>query len=163
MLRVNKPAVAGRFEARNGGSRLLVRAGLRTRAWIEDNRRLVDKLSGGRLAYVWLPNTAGPGYTSFIRYFYSPSRIRKAPSLTRRYNQGGMVADFIVNELDRKPMGFFALRDGNTFFSRPISGVYGPKVMLINRSAGSGGRRPARFTSGFGSWDRLWELALGAA
>ena len=49
-----------------------------------------------------------------------------------------MVADFVINELDRKPMGFFALRDGSTFFS-PIAGVYGPKVMLINESAGSGG------------------------
>jgi tricorn protease len=44
---------------------------LRTRAWIEGNRRMVDKLSGGRLAYVWLPNTAGPGYTSFTRYYYA--------------------------------------------------------------------------------------------
>ena len=49
-----------------------------------------------------------------------------------------MVADFIVNELDRKPLGMFALRDGNTIYS-PIAGIYGPKVMLINESAGSGG------------------------
>jgi tricorn protease len=49
-----------------------------------------------------------------------------------------MVADFVVNELDRKPMGFFTFRDGEPFFS-PIAGVYGPKVMLINESAGSGG------------------------
>jgi tricorn protease len=111
--------------------------GLRTRAWIEDNRRLVDKLSGGRLAYVWLPNTGGPGYTSFIRYFYSQQN-KEGTIVDERYNQGGMVADFIVNELDRRPMGFFTLRDGNSFFS-PISGIYGPKVMLINESAGSGG------------------------
>lgn len=125
------------------GSRLITvvpiasEAGLRTRAWIEDNRRTVDKLSGGRLAYVWLPNTGGPGYTSFIRYFYSQQN-KEGTVVDERYNQGGMVADFIVNELDRKPMGFFALRDGSTFYS-PISGIYGPKVMLINESAGSGG------------------------
>jgi tricorn protease len=112
-------------------------AGLRTRAWVENNRRMVDRLSGGRLAYVWLPNTGGPGYTSFIRYFYA-QQDKEGTVVDERYNQGGMVADFIVNELDRKPMGFFALRDGNTFFS-PIAGVYGPKVMLINESAGSGG------------------------
>src|SRR5207245_7987404 len=80
--------------------------GLRTRGWIEDNRRLVDKLSGGRLAYVWLPNTGGPGYTSFIRYFYSQQN-KEGTIVDDRYNQGGMVADFIVNELDRKRMGFF--------------------------------------------------------
>ena len=111
--------------------------GLRTRAWIENNRRLVDKLSGGRLAYVWLPNTGGPGYSSFIRYFYS-QQDKEGSVIDVRYNQGGMVADFVVNELDRKPIGLFTLRDGNSFFS-PIAGIYGPKVMLINESAGSGG------------------------
>ena len=112
-------------------------AGLRTRAWVENNRRLVDKLSGGRLAYVWLPNTGGAGYTSFIRYFYS-QQDKEGTIVDERYNQGGQIADFIVNELDRKPIGFFALRDGSTFFS-PIAGVYGPKVMIVNESAGSGG------------------------
>ena len=111
--------------------------GLRTRAWVEDNRRLVDKLSGGRLAYVWMPNTGGPGYASFVRYFYG-QQDKEGTILDDRYNQGGMVADFVINELDRKPMGFFTVRDGNSFFS-PIAGVYGPKVMLINESAGSGG------------------------
>ncbi len=111
--------------------------GLRTRAWVENNRRLVDKLSGERLAYVWLPNTGGPGYTSFIRYFYA-QQDKEGTVVDERYNQGGMVADFIVNELDRKPMGFFTVRDGNSFFS-PIAGIYGPKVMVVNESAGSGG------------------------
>lgn len=136
VLRVNnKPSTEG--------SRLITvvpvasENGLRTRSWIEDNRRMVDKLSNGRLAYVWLPNTGNPGYTSFIRYFYAQQN-REGTIVDERYNQGGMVADFIVNELDRKPLGFFALRDGNTMFS-PIAGVYGPKVMLINESAGSGG------------------------
>src|SRR5207248_1979748 len=55
-----------------------------------------------------------------------------------RYNQGGQVADYIVNELDRKVMGYFALRDGKPSTS-PTAGIYGPKVMLINESAGSGG------------------------
>jgi tricorn protease len=111
--------------------------GLRTRAWVENNRRMVDRLSGGRLAYVWLPNTGGPGYTSFVRYFYAQQN-KEGTVVDERYNQGGMVADFIVNELDRKPMGFFTVRDGNSFFS-PIAGVYGPKVMVVNESAGSGG------------------------
>lgn len=111
--------------------------GLRTRAWIEDNRRLVDKLSGGRLAYVWLPNTAGPGYTYFTRYFYA-QQDKDGAVIDERYNQGGMVADYIVNELDRKPMGYFTLRDGQPTTS-PLAGIFGPKVMIINESAGSGG------------------------
>ena len=110
---------------------------LRTRAWIENNRRMVDKLSNGKLAYVWLPNTATPGYTSFTRYYYA-QQDREGAIIDERYNHGGMVADYIVNELDRKLMGYFALRDGNPSTS-PIAGIYGPKVMLINESAGSGG------------------------
>ncbi|MBO0857911.1 MAG: PD40 domain-containing protein [Chloracidobacterium sp.] len=110
---------------------------LRTRAWIEENRRLVDKLSGGRLAYVWLPNTAGPGYTSFTRYYYAQQN-KDGAIIDERYNHGGMVADYIVNELDRKLMGYFAMRDGPPSTS-PIAGIYGPKVMIINESAGSGG------------------------
>lgn len=112
-------------------------SGLRTRAWIEGNRRLVDKLSGGRLAYVWLPNTGGPGYTSFTRYFYAQQE-KEGAIIDERYNQGGLVADYIINELDRKPMGYFSLRDGKPFTS-PLAGIYGPKVMIINESAGSGG------------------------
>ena len=49
-----------------------------------------------------------------------------------------LVLALVVNELDRKPMGFFTVRAGNSFFS-PIAGIYGPMVMLINESAGSGG------------------------
>src|SRR6185503_9661391 len=110
---------------------------LRTRAWIEDNRRKVDQLSNGRLAYVWLPNTGGPGYTSFTRYFYA-QQDRDGAVIDERYNQGGFVADYIVNELDRKPMGYFAMRSGKPWTS-PAAGIYGPKVMLVNESAGSGG------------------------
>ena len=111
--------------------------GLRTRAWVENNRRLVDKLSGGRLAYVWLPNTGMPGYTSFNRYYYA-QQDKDGAIIDERYNQGGMVADYIVNELARSPMGYFARRDGKPSTS-PMVGIYGPKVMIINESAGSGG------------------------
>ena len=110
---------------------------LRTRAWVENNRRMVDKLSNGKLAYVWLPNTGNPGYTSFTRYYYA-QQDKEGAIIDERYNQGGMVADYIVNELDRKLLGYFALRDGTPITS-PIAGLYGPKVMLINESAGSGG------------------------
>ena len=111
--------------------------GLRTRAWIEDNRRKVDELSGGRLAYVWLPNTSTPGYTAFTRYFFAQQN-KEGAIIDERYNHGGLVADYIVNELERKQMGYFAMRDGKPWTS-PGAGIYGPKVMLINESAGSGG------------------------
>ena len=111
--------------------------GLRTRAWIEDNRRKVDQLSGGRLAYMWLPNTNTAGYSAFTRYFYSQQN-KEGAVIDERYNHGGYVADYIVNELDRKQLGYFAMRDGQPWTS-PGAGIYGPKVLIINESAGSGG------------------------
>jgi tricorn protease len=111
--------------------------GLRTRAWIEDNRRKVDSLSNGRLAYVWLPNTGQGGYTAFTRYFFA-QQDKQGAIIDERYNHGGMVADFIVSELSRRQTGGYAMRDGLVATS-PTVGIYGPKVMLINESAGSGG------------------------
>ena len=110
---------------------------LRTRAWIEDNRRKVDSLSNGRLAYVWLPNTSTPGYAAFVRYFFAQQN-KEGAVIDERYNHGGMVADYIVAELSRRQTGGFAMRDGLSSTS-PTAGIYGPKVMLINESAGSGG------------------------
>lgn len=136
LIRVNKTPTAE-------GSRVVTvipvasEDGLRTRAWIEDNRRTVDRLSNGRLAYVWLPNTGGPGYTYFTRYYYA-QQDKEGAIIDERYNQGGQVADYIVSELDRKLMGYFVQRDGEPATS-PIAGIYGPKVMIINESAGSGG------------------------
>lgn len=110
---------------------------LRGRAWVERNRRVVDSLSNGRLAYVWLPNTGGPGYTYFTRYYFAQQQ-KEGAIIDERYNQGGQVADYIVNELNRTLMGSFATRDGKPTTS-PTAGIFGPKVMIINESAGSGG------------------------
>ena len=110
---------------------------LRSRDWVENNRRIVEKLSNGRLGYVWLPNTAAAGYQQFIRYYYA-QQDKEGIVIDERYNGGGQIADFIVNELGRSPDGYFARRDGTPKTS-PGTGIYGPKVMIINESAGSGG------------------------
>jgi tricorn protease len=110
---------------------------LRTQTWIDDNRKLVDKLSGGKLAYVWLPNTAGAGYTAFNRYYFA-QLDKQGLILDERYNQGGAVADYIVNLLNRPIAGYFAERAGKTS-TMPMTGMFGPTVMVINESAGSGG------------------------
>ena len=72
--------------------------GLRTRAWVESNRRLVEKLSDGQLAYVYLPNTGQPGYTSFNRYYFS-QQDKKGVVIDERYNGGGSAADYIIDVL----------------------------------------------------------------
>jgi len=63
--------------------------GLRTRAWVESNRRLVEKLSQGQLAYVYLPNTGQPGYASFNRYYFS-QQDKKGAIVDERFNGGGL-------------------------------------------------------------------------
>ncbi len=110
---------------------------LRTQAWIDDNRHLVDKLSGGKLAYVWLPNTAGGGYTAFNRYYFA-QQDKQGAIIDERYNQGGEVADYIIQQLSRELAGYFAERAGKPV-TMPMAGIFGPKVMVINESAGSGG------------------------
>jgi len=110
---------------------------LRYRAWVEGNRREVERLSGGKLGYVHLPNTAGAGFESFNRYFFAQID-RPAMLLDERYNGGGLVADYVVEILAREPMWGVAARTGADMLS-PAGAHYGPKAMLINRHAGSGG------------------------
>ncbi len=113
--------------------------GLRSRAWVESNRRLVEKLSGGQLAYVYLPNTGQPGYSSFNRYYFS-QQDKKGAIIDERYNGGGSAADYIIDVLQRDFDGYFNNVAGDRFpFTSPAAGIWGPKVMVINEMAGSGG------------------------
>jgi len=61
---------------------------LRQRAWVEDNRRKVDELSKGKLGYVWVPNTGGPGFNSFNRYYFS-QQDKQGAVIDERFNGGG--------------------------------------------------------------------------
>jgi tricorn protease len=110
---------------------------LRNRAWVEDNRRTVDRLSGGRLAYVYLPNTADQGYTYFNRYLFSQVG-REGVVVDERFNGGGSLADYIVDYLGRAPRSRMMTREGADQGS-PGAAIFGPKVMIINEMAGSGG------------------------
>jgi hypothetical protein len=111
--------------------------GLRNLDWIEANRRKVDELSGGKVAYVYMPNTGGSGYTNFNRYFYS-QLDKQALVLDERYNEGGFIADYVVDVLKRFPLSGAIERDGKPIHD-PVGAIFGPKVMLINQNSGSGG------------------------
>ena len=112
---------------------------LRTRAWVEDNRRTVDRLSSGKLAYVYLPNTGQPGYTSFNRYYFS-QQDRPGVIVDERYNGGGSAADYMIEVMQRTFDGYFNNVAGDRVpFTSPAAGIWGPKVMLVNEMSGSGG------------------------
>jgi tricorn protease len=111
--------------------------GLRNRAWIEANRRKVDQLSQGRLAYIYLPDTASGGYTYFNRYFFS--QVGKQGAIVdERFNHGGTNTDYILDYLRRTLMNYRTTRDGEDM-TTPVSLIQGPKAMIINEYAGSGG------------------------
>jgi tricorn protease len=111
--------------------------GLRNLDWINSNRQKVDEISGGKVAYVYMPNTAGAGYTNFNRYFYA-QLDKQALVLDERYNQGGFIADYIVNVLGQKHLSNAIERDGKPVHD-PQGAIFGPKAMITNQSAGSGG------------------------
>lgn len=110
---------------------------LRFLQWRTRNRQVVDSLSGGRLAYLYIQNTAVEGYAGFNRDFF-PQRDRAGAVVDERFNGGGNLADYMVYYLQRTaPFGYATLRHAEDF-PYPV-GIYGPKVMLINEYAGSGG------------------------
>ena len=112
---------------------------LRRWAWVEANQARVDEMSGGRLAYVWLPNTGQGGYQYFNRMFYA-QQDRQGAVIDERNNGGGSAADYIVDMLDRELTGYFNSRAGDRKpWTQPMAGLFGPKVMVINERAGSGG------------------------
>ena len=111
--------------------------GLRNLAWIEGNRRKVDELSKGRLAYIYLPDTASGGYTYFNRYFFSQAG-KDGAVVDERFNGGGTNTDYILDYLRRTLMNYRTTRDGEDM-TTPVSLIRGPKAMIINEYAGSGG------------------------
>ncbi|MFW5815771.1 MAG: PDZ domain-containing protein, partial [Wenzhouxiangella sp.] len=110
---------------------------LRLWAWIEDNRRAVDEATAGRVGYVYLPNTAGPGYTFFNRMFYA-QLDREAVIIDERANGGGQAANYIVEVLSRPHLSNWVYRDG-IMATTPMGALHGPKLMMIDQDAGSGG------------------------
>lgn len=112
-------------------------AGLRNVDWIESNQKKVDELSGGKLGYVYLPDTGAGGFTSFNRYYFAQTD-KQGIVVDERFNAGGQVADYFIEVLGRKIEGYWAPRYGHIEHT-PNAGIYGPKVMIANEFSGSGG------------------------
>ncbi len=114
-------------------------AQLRNMHWVESNRKKVDELSGGKLAYVYLPNTGQGGFSYFNRYYFSQQH-KKGVILDERNNGGGSAADYMIDVMSRTLIGYFNSRtEDNRPWTTPMAGIWGPKVMIINERAGSGG------------------------
>ena len=112
-------------------------AQLRNRDWVEGNLRKVTAATNGRVAYVYVPNTSTTGHEYFKRYFF-PQADRDAIIVDERHNGGGQVADYYIDILRRPFIANWAFRYG-TDLKTPLASIQGPKVMLIDETAGSGG------------------------
>ena len=110
---------------------------LRNLAWIEANRRKVQELSGGKLAYVYLPDTGMGGLTNFNRYYFA-QLDKQGAVIDERFNSGGQAADYIIHAMQRTLMSWWAPRYG-AIYRTPQASVLGPKVMITNEFSGSGG------------------------
>ncbi|MCZ6507332.1 MAG: PDZ domain-containing protein, partial [Acidobacteria bacterium] len=110
---------------------------LRFRAWVEGNIEKVHAATEGRVAYVYVPDTARAGHEYFKRYFYPQSHM-DAIIVDERYNGGGLIADYYIDILRRPFIANWAMRYGEDLAS-PRGAILGPKVMIIDETAGSGG------------------------
>ncbi|QDP01016.1 S41 family peptidase [Thalassotalea sp. PS06] len=112
---------------------------LRQMAWVEDNRRFVARASDNQLAYIWVPDTGAKGYAFFNRYFFAQAD-KKGVIVDERYNGGGFIADYMIDVLNRKLSGYFNnVLETDQPLTSPGAIIDGPKVLLINEMAGSGG------------------------
>ncbi len=111
--------------------------GLRQWDWVAQNQEYVERKSGGKIAYVYLPDTGDNGFAFFNRMFFAQVD-HDGLIVDDRRNGGGQAANYILEVLSRRYLSGWKDRDG-LVFNTPAGGIYGPKAMLIDQDAGSGG------------------------
>jgi len=110
---------------------------LRYRDWIEDNRRYVEEASDGKVGYIYVPNTGVQGQNELFRQFYGQAG-KEALLIDERWNGGGQIPNRFIELLNRPRTNYWYRRDGKDW-PWPYDSHQGPKAMLINGNAGSGG------------------------
>lgn len=105
--------------------------------WVEERRAMVEKLSGGRIGYIYVPNTAVDGNRELYRGMYTYHN-KEALIIDDRYNGGGFIPDRMADLLDRRTLTYWH-RNGLEPAKAPGIAHDGPKVMLINGYSSSGG------------------------
>lgn len=112
---------------------------LRSLAWVDANRKKVEAMTGGKVAYIYVPDTSAEGFARFNRYFFAQTD-KQAAIIDERFNGGGQLADHIVDYL-RQPLRNYITGRAGEGDDVPFPGgaIYGPKVMIVNERAGSGG------------------------
>jgi len=112
-------------------------AGVRYLDWIDANRRKVEEATGGRIAYMHVPDTSISGIIAFDKQF-TAQLDKDGIIVDERDNSGGQIPDFYTEKLKRQLLALVAPRDTKDVPWPPVA-IYGPKVMIVNELAGSGG------------------------
>ena len=110
---------------------------LRHLAWIETKRKRVAEATNNEVGYVYVRSTGIDGQNELVRQFYGQWN-KKGLIIDERFNSGGQIPDRFIELLNRKPLAFWAVRDGQTWQWPPVAN-FGVKTMLINGWSGSGG------------------------
>ena len=110
---------------------------LRNLAWIESNRKKVDESSGGKIGYIYVPDTGVEGQNELVRQFYGQWN-KEGLIIDERFNNGGQIPDRFIELLNRKPLAYWDVRDGANWQWPPVA-HFGSMAMLINGWSGSGG------------------------
>ena len=134
---------------------------LRNLAWIEENRKKVDEASGGKIGYIYVPSTGIGGQNELVRMFYGQWN-KEGLIIDERFNNGGQIPDRFIELLNRKPLAYWAVRDGQNWQWPPVAN-FGSMAMLINGWAGSGGDAFPDYFKKAGTRSLGWEEELGEA
>ena len=107
-------------------------------AWVMKNIRTVEKLSGGRVGYIYIPDMGPEGLSEWARYYY-PQLDKEALIVDDRANGGGNISPMIIERLQRKVYRM-TMRRGSSLTGTVPEGTHtGPKVLLINKYSASDG------------------------
>lgn len=110
--------------------------GLRRENWKQRNREMVEKLSGGKLGYIYVPDYGQGGIEDFFRGVYGYRDNKQGIVIDQRFNGGGITSDFLIELLQREPLYYYMFRDGDDI-ATPTNPVSMPKVLVINEWNGS--------------------------
>ena len=107
-------------------------------AWVLKNIRTVEKLSGGRVGYIYIPDMGPEGLSEWARYYY-PQLDKEALIIDDRANGGGNISPMIIERLQRKAYRLTMRRGSSMVGTIPEGTHTGPKVLLINKYSASDG------------------------
>jgi tricorn protease len=106
--------------------------------WVDSNRRMVDRLSNGRLGYIHIPDMGAPGIREFIKWYY-PQLDKEGLVVDVRANGGGNVSRMIIERLSRKVLGYNFARANEDATTYPDGAFRGPMVAILNENSASDG------------------------